>query len=148
MKKVKSFDEFIKNGIVKKVALDTNRLLNFVRKAERKYESIGERLNKLGITKKNAEEYVESSYDIVMLLIRAKMLSEGYKAIGYGAHEAEVSFLGKLDFSENEIQFADQLRYFRNGMLYYGTELDKEYAQKAIDFLNLVYPKLKKLVEK
>ena len=60
------------------------------------------------------------------------MLLEGYNASGLGAHEAEVSYLRVLGFSENDVQFADQLRFFRNGMLYYGTMLDKEYAKIAI----------------
>ena len=75
------------------------------------------------------------------------MLFEGYNAAGFGAHEAEVSYLRKLGFSEKDIQFADQLRYFRNGILYYGTTLDKEYAEKIIEFTKKIYPKLKEMIK-
>ena len=78
-----------------------------------------------------------------MEVIRARMLLEGYNASGHGAHEAEVSFLRILNLKENDVQFADQLRYFRNGMLYYGTILDKEYAEKVIEFTKRLYQKLK-----
>ena len=50
-----------------------------------------------------------------------------------------------LGFDEKEVQFADQMRYFRNGMLYYGTILDKEYAKKVVEFTKHSYAKLKKL---
>ena len=39
----------------------------------------------------------------------------------------------------------DEVRYNRNGIKYYGTTLDKEYAEKVFAFLNKVYPKLKSL---
>ncbi|MEK6922178.1 MAG: hypothetical protein AABX08_00060 [Nanoarchaeota archaeon] len=77
-----------------------------------------------------------------MELIRAKMLLGGYNATGQGAHEAEVSYLRALGFNENEVQFLDQLRYFRNGILYYGTILDEEYANKVIEFTKRIYKKL------
>ena len=148
MKEIKNFDEFIKNGIVKKVKPNPSRVISLKVKAEKKKGSLQERIDKIELTEGNAEDYIESCYDIIMLFIRAKMLSNGYKASGLGAHEAEVSYLRNMGFNENDIQFVDKLRYFRNGMLYYGTTLDKEYAQKVLDFFNQIYPKLKKLVEK
>ena len=71
---------------------------------------------------------------------------EGFCAGGQGAHEAEVSYLRELGFDEKDIKFADQLRYFRNGILYYGTVLDAEYALKVIEFTKRIYPKLKEFV--
>ena len=78
-----------------------------------------------------------------MEIIRAKMLLEGYNASGIGAHEAEVSYMRILGLGEKDVQFADQIRFFRNGMLYYGTILDKEYAEKVIEFTKRIYNKLK-----
>ena len=77
-----------------------------------------------------------------METIRAKMLLDGFNASGYGAHEAEVAYLRNLGFSESNVQFLDQIRFFRNGMLYYGTIIDKEYAEKVYEFLGKIYPKL------
>jgi len=71
------------------------------------------------------------------------MLLKGYNAAGQGAHEAEVSYLRVPGFKENDIQFADQLRFFRNGIVYYGTILDKGYAEKVVEFTKNVYLKLK-----
>ena len=36
------------------------------------------------------------------------------------------------------------MRYFRNGMLYYGTILDKDYAEKVIGFTKRNYLILKR----
>ncbi|MFH1971873.1 MAG: hypothetical protein ABIJ18_00160 [archaeon] len=58
------------------------------------------------------------------------------------SHEAEVAYLRNLGFSEKKIEFMNQLRYFRNGIKYYGKEFDKEYAQKVIIFLDKAYAKL------
>ena len=78
-----------------------------------------------------------------MFLIRARLYSEGYTSRGLGAHEAEVSFTRHMEFNEKEVQFLDQLRYFRNGILYYGKRLDKEYAEKVIEFTKKTYVKLR-----
>ena len=73
------------------------------------------------------------------------MFLKGYNASGPGAHEAEISYMRNLGFKENEIRFADQMRFFRNGMLYYGTILDKVYAEKVILFTKDKYSELKRI---
>jgi hypothetical protein len=62
-----------------------------------------------------------------MELTRAKMLIEGLNASGFKAHEAEVIYWKNLQFKEIDIEFLDQMRFFRNGMLYYGKIIDKDY---------------------
>ena len=78
-----------------------------------------------------------------MRKIRAIMMKDGYFASGHGAHESEVSYLRKLMFSEKDIQFCDELRYFRNGILYYGKTFNKDYAEKTIVFLEKIEEKLR-----
>jgi len=140
---MKPFDEFIKKGIIKIQTPDKSRAEFLIKEAEQNYNYLLELIEKMGIKDKNANDYIKNCYDILMELVRAKMLYKGYNASGYGAHEAEVSYLKILGFKENEIQFVDQMRFFRNGMLYYGTILDKEYADKVVEFTKKVYPKLK-----
>ena len=48
-----------------------------------------------------------------------------------------------LGFKDIEVSFMNELRYFRNSIVYYGKILDKGYAEKVIKFLNKIYPKLK-----
>ena len=70
------------------------------------------------------------------------MILLGYYASGQGAHEAEVSFSRNFLKKENDIKFLNKLRYFRNGMIYYGTLLDIEYAQKVFSFTKRIYGEL------
>lgn len=144
MRAIKQFEEFIKNGIVKQQSPDVSRAEFLKEESKKSYTFLNKKLEVFGITDETANDLIKSSYDIIMELIRAKMLLEGYNASGQGAHEAEVSYLRTLGFKEKDVQFADQLRYFRNGMLYYGTSLDEDYAQKVIDFTNKLYKELSK----
>jgi len=146
MKAIKSFEDFIKEGIIKKQSPDKSRAEFLIKEAERSYLSFLDLLKKIELKDNNANDFVKSCYDILMEIIRAKMLLEGYNSSGYGAHEAEVSYLRILGFNEKDVQFVDQIRFFRNGMLYYGTILDKEYAERVIDFLKRIYPKLKEML--
>ncbi|MDO8516529.1 MAG: hypothetical protein Q7S33_00230 [Nanoarchaeota archaeon] len=145
MKGIRNFKEFIKAGIVKIQTPDKSRAEFLIKEAEQGYNYLLEVIEKIGIKNENANDYIKRCYDILMELVRAKMLVDGYNASGYGAHEAEVSYLRTLDFREIDVQFADQMRFFRNGMLYYGTILDKEYAEKVIKFTKENYLKLKKM---
>lgn len=147
MKAIKKFEEFVKENIVKKQGVDKSRIGFLVEESENSYTTLLEMIKKIELSDNNTNLFVKSCYDIIMELIRAKMLLDGYNASGFGAHEAEVSYLRILKFNEIDVQFADQIRFFRNGMLYYGTHLDKDYAEKVIEFTKKVYPKLKAMVK-
>src|SRR3989344_8476188 len=147
MRAIRRFDEFIKENIVKKQGVDRSRAEFLVKESENSYKILLEMVEKLKLEDNNANMFVKSCYDILMELIRAKMLLKGCNASGFGAHEAEVSYMRVLGFTENDVQFADQIRFFRNGMLYYGTQLDRIYAEKVIEFTKRLYPKLKEMAK-
>ncbi len=146
MKGIKKFEEFVRENIVKKQGIDKSRAEFLVKEAGNSYNNLLEMIQKIKLSDSNANTFVRSCYDILMELIRAKMLLEGYNASGFGAHEAEVAYMRVLGFNEKDVQFADQMRFFRNGMLYYGTILDKVYAEKIIEFTKRIYSKLKEMV--
>jgi len=143
MKAVKYFESFLEEGIVKKQHSDKPRAEFLIKESEQNYEYLLKLIEKIGISNDNANNYVKNCYDILMEQIRAKMLLKGFNASGKNAHEAEVSYLRNLGFNESDVQFLDQIRFFRNGMLYYGTILDREYAEKVIEFTKRVYSELK-----
>ncbi|MBS3116570.1 hypothetical protein J4421_03145 [Candidatus Woesearchaeota archaeon] len=144
MKAIRKFEEFVKERVVKKQSIDKSRAEFLFKESENSYNYLLEKIRLMKISDINANDFVKSCYDILMELIRAKMLLNGYNASGVGWHEAEVSYLRILGFVEKDVQFADQIRFFRNGMLYYGTILDKEYAEIVIEFTKRIYSKLKK----
>ena len=114
-----------------------------MKESEKSYTFLLKKIETFGIDEETANDSVKSCYDIIMELIRSKMLLNGYNASGQRAHEAEVSYLRVLGFNEKDVQFADQIRFFRNGMLYYGTILDKDYAETVIEFTKRIYTRLK-----
>ncbi|MBI2451636.1 hypothetical protein HYV50_00995 [Candidatus Pacearchaeota archaeon] len=147
MRPIINFEEFVKLGIVKKQSIDKPRAEFLIKESGQNYEYLLKLIKTMGIDDLGANDYVKKCYDILMELTRAKMLLEGYNASGNRAHEAEVSYLRRIGLKENEVQFIDQMRFFRNGMLYYGTILDKEYAEKVIKFTKGIYFKLSKIIK-
>lgn len=148
MKQIKTFEEFIKEGIVKKTNINKERAKFLIKEAEKDYSFLLKMIDQLGINNEGANIYVKSCYDVFMELIRAKLYLTGYSSVGQGAHEAEVSYLRTIDFKEADVQLADQIRYFRNGIVYYGTSLDKEYAEKVIEFTKRIYKELMGILSK
>ena len=146
MKTLKKFEEFITENIVKKRKPDISRAQFLIEESEKNYSFLLELLEKIEITDTNANSFIKTCYDLFMEMIRAKLFMDGYAVSGFGAHEAEVAYLREIGFIDKEVEFLDQLRYFRNGMLYYGTLLDKEYALQVIAFTKKNYIVLKNLV--
>jgi len=132
---MKRFEDFVERGVVKKRVADLGRAESLRREALRKKDFLDSVLDKIGVADDNANDVVESCYDVLMGFVRSRMFGDGFFSSGFSAHEAEVSFLGVLGFCEEDICFVDRLRYFRNGMLYYGKRFDSEYALKVVAFL-------------
>ena len=134
MKDIRDFEEFIRKKIIRKQTPDKERAEFFIKESEKNYSFLLEILDKFEIKDDNANPIIKSCYDILMELIRARMFFEGLSASGFEAHKAEISYLKVLGFEDKEVQFLDQMRYYRNGMMYYGTILDGEYAKKVVEF--------------
>src|SRR3989344_2334502 len=136
MKLPKEFEYYVNEGIIKKIHPDKPRAEFLTKESEISLEGLKERVTIIGINDKNANSIIKDCYDIMVELIRAKMLLDGYSASGNYAHEAEISYLMKFGFSVAQISFLNELRYFRNSITYYGKILDKEYAEKVYAFLS------------
>ena len=134
MRILKAFEEFLEEGTAKRVSVDKQRAQHLRQEAERKYTVLTKTIDAMGIDDTLANDYVEDCYNILMFLLRAHMLEQGYSSSGPGAHESEVAFARRLGWQETDVRILDELRYFRNGILYYGKQLDKEYAEKALAF--------------
>jgi len=139
---MKEFKEFLIGGVVRKQYPDKQRAKDLIAGSNRKLKNLRRIIEKIGIDDNNSNDIIEGCHDIILGIIRAKMLLKGFSASGNSAHESEVSFLGELSFTEQEIEFVNRLRYFRNGILYYGKMFDKEYAKKVFDFLEAFIKKL------
>jgi len=141
---MKKFEDYVKEKIVKKITPDINRAAYLKKEALNRRKFILELLNVKELNDENANYFIELAYDVIMELIRSKMFEKGFRASGHYAHEAEISFLSELGFSEDKLIFADDLRKARNGILYYGKKFEKEFALKVIGFMNDTVKKLAK----
>lgn len=142
MRALRGFDEFVKSGTVRRRRPDPARARSLILEAEHRRTFLKELVQKIPISEENANYFVEGAYDVLISLIRAKLLVDGFSASGEGAHEAEVAYMRKLGLSEVDTRFMNDLRYFRNSIKYYGKQFDQEYAQKVLDFMERLYPKL------
>jgi hypothetical protein len=141
---MKEFSFYVEKRIIQRVNPNMSRARDLIEESERKRRSLSQLLNKIGLSDDNSNDIIEYCYDIIISLVRAKIFSAGYKSSGEGAHEAEVSYMKTLGFSEAEAKFMDDLRYFRNGIKYYGKRFGKEYAEKVLGFMETATAKLKK----
>ena len=137
---MRTFEEFLKQGLIKKKTKDESRARDLIKGAEER-KKVMEKY--LPLNQETAVKIVEECYDVIREFLEAKLSKEGYKSYN---HEAVVSYLIKLDFSRDEVIFVDRLREIRHGTKYYGKHVELEYAKKVKEFLNEIYPKLKKIV--
>ena len=147
MKLPKEFEEYLRNGIIKKSSVNKSRAEFLINESEKSLKGLRKRLKLMGIDEDNTNSIVKDCYDIIMELIRSKLLLDGYSSSGNFAHEAEISYMKKSGFSNSEILFINDLRYFRNSITYYGKILDVEYTKQVVEFTNKIYPKLKDLIK-
>ena len=138
---MKTFEEFTAKGTVRKQTPNPERARALVNEAENKKEFLEIAMKNIPVEQVSPNFVVESCYDILLELIRAKMFIDGFNS--GNSHEAEVSYARLLGIDEDDVRFMDELRYFRNGIKYYGRSLDKEYADKTLNFLQRIYPLIK-----
>jgi hypothetical protein len=143
MRLPKEFEYYLKKKIIRKISPDLSRAKFLLKESEISLEGLKERIKIIGINNKNSNSIIRDCYNIIMEKIRARLLLKGYSSSGNYSHEAELSYLREISFSDNEISFLNNLRYFRNSSIYYGKLLDKEYAKRVFDFLIKIKKRLK-----
>ncbi len=135
-----NFEYFVEKGDVKMQSVDEN-LANALKKESLERIHFVRRLIK---NLENPKYIVENIYDLLRELIEAKLAADGFKSY---SHEATIIYLRKFkDFTDAEIKFLDELRKIRNGLKYYGKTIEKDKAQKVVEFMESLVPKLKKLL--
>ncbi|MBD3248837.1 hypothetical protein GF336_02215 [Candidatus Woesearchaeota archaeon] len=137
------FETYVKRGIIRKSSTNRPRAKFLISESQKTFNGLVKRLDVMGIDEDSANSIVKDCYDVLMELIRARLLLDGYNSSGAFAHEAEVSYLNKLDFKDKDILFLNDMRYFRNSVTYYGKILTVDYAGKVAEFTKKIYPKLK-----
>lgn len=62
MRFIKSFEDFVKEGIVKRVTVNKQRARSLIIESERKMRSLQKYMEKLGVEDENANDYIEYYY--------------------------------------------------------------------------------------
>ena len=143
MRVLKRFKEFIEKGFVRKQKEDFQRAESLILESDDKYNFFIKIKEKIGVKELYPNYVIETCYDILIQLIRANLLSNGYNSSN--SHEAEISYMEEIGFNYNEVSFMDDMRYFRNGIKYYGKILKSDYAKKVIAFMEITRKKIKRL---
>jgi len=141
---LRDFESYLEDGTVRKITPDINRAKYLREEAGKRFLFITKLIKNQGITDDNANYVIENCYNVLSELLRAKMLEKGYASSGQGSHESEVAFMRTLSLPEPEISLMNELRYYRNGIQYYGKILEKDYAEKVDRFMRHLLPKLDK----
>ncbi len=136
------FEEYVRQGIIIKCSVNKPRAEFLRAEAQKSFKGLSKRVDLMGIDEDNANSIIKDCYDIIMELIRAKLLLVGYCSAGQFAHEAEISYMKKCEFSEYTISFVNEIRYFRNSITYYGKILSVDYAKQVYTFTKKIYPKI------
>ncbi|HLC95966.1 MAG TPA: hypothetical protein VJH97_01460 [Candidatus Nanoarchaeia archaeon] len=142
MRLPKDFDEYVQKGVMRKCSIDKPRAEFLLQEAQKSFKGLTKRLSVMGIDEETANSIVKDCYDILMELLRAHLLLNGFISSGLFAHEAEVAYMKRLGFKDTQVSFLNDLRYFRNSVTYYGKILTVEFAEKVTKFTIEIYPKL------
>ena len=138
---LRTFEEYINVGMIKRITPNKARALSLVAESQKKKQFMELVLSKIEAKQVNQNFIIDSCYDIIIELIRAKMIMEGFSS--EKSHEAEISYMKKLKFQEKDIAFMNELRYYRNGIKYYGKIMGEEYANKVLEFMKENYNQIK-----
>lgn len=139
---MRHFNEFLKIGLIKIRPIDQARAKSLIESAKKR-KKVMEKY--LPLNEETSKQITEESYDVIRELIEAILSKDGYKSY---SHEATISFLKELNFSDYDLKFVDDLRKIRNGSKYYGEDIDIEYTKNVSAFLAKIYSKLNELAEK
>lgn len=104
---INNFKIYLETGVVKKQSPSFSRANYLVMETEKSMAFLKKLIAEFGVTDENANSITKLCHDCVLELVRAKMLKDGFNAVGAGAHEAEVAYMRELRFSEIDVQFAD-----------------------------------------
>ncbi|MFH0700860.1 MAG: hypothetical protein V2A62_00320 [Candidatus Woesearchaeota archaeon] len=77
-----SFEEYLEQGIIKKCSINKPRAEFLANETEASFRGLNKRIEIMGIDEDNANSIIKDCYDIIMELIRAKLLLSGYCSAG------------------------------------------------------------------
>ena len=115
------FEYYLSKGVVKKCNKNCEKAKSLIKKARKRIE-VSQEI-------KIPSFRLEFAYEAIIEAIEALLSVEGYKSY---SHEADISFLRKVGFSEMVVLEVDRLRRKRHRSKYYGLEFSNNDANDAV----------------
>ncbi|MBI4164007.1 MAG: hypothetical protein HY512_04035 [Candidatus Aenigmarchaeota archaeon] len=112
------FQDFIERGTVRKGERDIQLAKSLIKMSENQIKS----MQSLGLTDVTASTIMATYYEALREIVEAICAKSGYKVY---SHEAFTYFLKELGEDVIAEKF-DRFRKIRNGINYYGKQIDKE----------------------
>lgn len=129
------WEECIKNNIIKEVNVDSNKINSIKKIAQEKIKSANFLPDSHMISK------ITLFYDALREILEAKALENEFKIYN---HECYKSFIKEVLKKEKEAKLFDEMRKIRNGINYYGKQVDKEESIYIIKNLKKLIGEFKK----
>jgi len=117
-------------------------------RAEDLYEMAKDRIELLNlIPKDKSYKMVEEYYEIIKELLTALMYLDGYKTL---SHVKLIEYFSNNyeELEEKQIKLIDTLRKFRNGIVYYGRKISREFLINNEDEIKNIVSILFRLTER
>lgn len=132
------FKNLIKVGFVKKVLKDIIRAKSLIKSSEQALNTA----RIIPIKEETLKTIFRELYESLRQYCEALGYSEGYKFLN---HESITSFLNEI-LGEKEISLKfDRYRKLRNGINYYGNNIEISTVKEALRDIPLIISKLKKI---
>jgi len=138
---MKEFNDFLEQGIVKKVTSNYSLIKSIYNDALKRIEFY----KKLKLSEESYKFILENIYDSLRELADAILIKDGYKSY---SHEASIIYLKKYGFSMAEINDFDRLRILRNNSKYYGKNVDLEDVKFSFELVEKLLNKIKNILNK
>jgi len=134
------FEDYLKEGSVRKVTVDKQLAKNLVKVASMRIKI----LESIPITENNSFSFIENCYEAIREMIDALMALKGFKSY---SHEASIEFLKKfysIQLTMGNVNKIDRYRKIRNDIKYRGLLTSRNEAEDVVKNTKII---LKLLIE-
>lgn len=120
---IDSFEEYIERGKIRKESSDPSQARSLLKRSRSKFET----MEKLGVSKGTATDYLENVYESCKMLIQSYMATEGFKPY---SHEAVIAYaIDEIGLDMVNINTLNRYRKLRNDISYRGEIATKDEAE-------------------
>jgi len=124
---IDSFEEYIERGKVREENQDPSQARSLLKRSESKFQT----MEKLGIDKDTATDYLENVYEACKMLVQSLMAAEGFKPY---SHEAVIAYaIDELDLDMVNCNTLNRYRKLRNDIAYRGEIATENEAENIRD---------------